>query len=292
MSLDNFIPQVWSANILSSLEKAHVLADVCNRNYEGEITGKGDSVKIVQIADITVSDYTKNSTTLTYQELEDAALWLKIDQAKYFAFSVDDVDKAQSNVDIMQEATRKAAYNINDTMDSFIAGLYTEAGVTSDLGTNTTPLTITAKASDGTNTSITDFLSLVSRELDEVNCPQEGRWIVVPPWMHQKMVLAELTTTDTQVEALTNGRVGRILGFDVRMSNNLKYASGGSATVKTKVMAGTRDAISLAEQLSTVEGLRREGRFSDAIRGLHLYGGKVVQANALAVGTCSYAAEA
>jgi hypothetical protein len=144
MPLDNFIPQLWSANVLSALDKVHVFADLANRNYEGMIRGMGDRVKINQIGAITVSDYTKNSTSISYQDLEDAALWLTIEKSKYFAFGVDDVDAAQMNVNIMTEATRKAAYALNDAVDTYIAGLYTQAGVTASLVTSGTPLTITA----------------------------------------------------------------------------------------------------------------------------------------------------
>ena len=284
MALDNFIPQLWSANILSALDKAHVFADLCNRNYEGSIRGMGDRVKINQIGAITVSDYTKNSTSISYQDLEDAALWLTIEKSKYFAFGVDDVDAAQMNVDIMTEATRKAAYAMNDAVDTYISGLYTQAGVTSSLGTTAVPLTITAKATAGSNISVIELFGTISQKLDEANCPVEGRWIVLPPWLVQKLTMASVfTISQTNMDAMTNGRVAKALGFDIRMSNNLTKTS---ATVLNRVMAGAGNlAISYAEQLNKVEALRREGAFENAIRGLMLYGAKVVLPDALACAT-------
>jgi hypothetical protein len=292
MSLDNFIPQLWSANILSALDKVHVFADLANRNYEGSILGGGDRVKINQIGAITVSDYTKNSTTLSYQDLEDAALWLTIDQAKYFAFGVDDVDSAQMNVNIMTEATRKAAYAMNDAVDTSIATIAaSQAGVISGLGTSLAPLTITAKATASSNISVIELFSTIAQKLDEANCPVEGRWIVIPPWLVQKLTMASVfTISQTDMAAMTNGRVARALGFDIRMSNNLVKTT---ATTVNKVLAGGGTVpISFAEQLSKVEALRREGSFENAIRGLHLFGTKVVQPDALACATVSYAAEA
>jgi len=290
MALDNFIPQLWSANILSALDKAHVFADLANRNYEGSIRGMGDRVKINQIGAITVSDYTKNSTSISYQDLEDAALWLTIEKSKYFAFGVDDVDSAQMNVDIMTEATRKAAYAMNDAVDTYIAGLYTQAGVTSSLGTTAVPLTITAKATATSNISVIELFATISQKLDEANAPVDGRWIVLPPWLVQKLTMASVfTISQTNMDAMTNGRVAKALGFDIRMSNNLTKTT---ATTVCRVMAGAGNlAISYAEQLNKVEALRREGAFENAIRGLMLYGAKVVLPDALACATVSYAAE-
>jgi hypothetical protein len=291
MSLDNFIPQLWASNVISALDKIHVFSDLANRNYEGQIRGMGDRVKINQIGAITVSDYTKNSTTISYQTLEDAALWLTIEKSKYFAFAVDDVDAAQMNLDIMIEATRKAAYAINDTIDQYIAGLYTQAGVVTGLGTTNTPLTITAKATAGGNISVVELLATISQKLDEANAPVDGRWIVLPPWLIQKLTMASVfTISQTDMAAMVNGRVAKALGFDIRMSNNL---SKTTTTTVNRVLAGAgNQPISFAEQLAKVEPIRREGSFQDGIRGLHLYGAKVVQPDALACATVSYAAEA
>jgi hypothetical protein len=290
MSLDNFIPELWSTNVISALDKIHVFADLANRNYEGQIMGGGDKVKINQIGPITVSDYVKNSTSISYQTLQDAALWLEIDQAKYFAFNVDDVDAAQMNMSIVLEASRKAAVSMNEAVDSFIAGLYTQAGVTSGLGTTAVPLTITAKKTAGGNIDALELLGTITQKLDEANAPNDARWIVLPPWLIQKLTLAEVfTISQTNMDALTNGRVIRAQGFDIRMSNNL---SKTTVTTVNRVLAGAGTlAISYAEQLNKVEGIKREGSFGEGIRGLHLYGAKVVQPDALACATVSYAAE-
>jgi len=290
MSLDNFIPTIWSANFIEAFRKASVLTGpgVINRNWEGDIREKGDKVKINQIADPTISDYVKNSSTLTFEVLEDAAAFLEVNQCKSFSFAIDDVDKAQGSVGIMQLAMSRSAYKMKDTVDQYIAGLYTKAGVTSGLGTTNTPLTITAKGTAGSNISVMELFATVAKALDEVNCPTDGRFAVIPPWLHAKAVLASVMniyTTD-QV-AMRAGLVGRIMGFDVYVSNNLTNTAGA----KHKTLWGINQAITYAEQVNKVEALRLQASFSDALKGLMLYGATVIQPSGLACATCSSAAE-
>ncbi len=288
MSVDNFIPSVWSANILSTLDKALVYGSLVNRNYEGEIAGQGDTVKINQIGDITVSPYVKNSTTISYQDLDDASLMLKIDQASYFAFGVDDIDKAQANVDLMSAATAKAAYKIADSIDQFIAGLNVSAGTTSGLGSNSVPLTVTAKASAGSNISILEMFALIGEKLTAANVPTLGRWIVIPPVLQTKLVLSGLVNATNNDAILQNGQLMKAFGFDIRVSNNVPNTSGA----KYKIIAGTNDAMSFASQINSVEAGRRSDRFGDTMRGLTVYGAKVVQPAALACAIVSTASEA
>lgn len=280
MALENFKPTVWSALIIDALRKSLVFGDVANRNYEGEIRGGGEKVKILELGDITVSEY---AGTVSYESLDDASKFLEINQKKYFAFSVDDVDKAQANVEIMIQATNKAAYKLRDTADQYIASLHADAGVKTSLGTTASPLTVTSDGASST-TSVKKLFSLIAKGLDEKNVSQDGRWIVVPPWLHQKIVLAEDARMTVENSATTNGIVGNLFGFQVRMSNNVATASSGTVH---KVMAGTNEAISYADQIVKTEALRLENSFAEGIRGLHVYGAKVVQNAALAVASVS-----
>jgi len=281
MSINNFIPTIWSARFQDVLRKAQVFGSLANRDYEGEIAQYGDSVKINGIGDINVADYTKNSTTITFQGLEDASQTLVINQSKYFAFEIDDIDKAQQNPKIMELAMSRAAYHVRDVMDLYLSGLYAGAGVVGGLGTTATPLAITAAASTGGNTSVFELFSKISKGLDEANVPLEGCYVVVPPWLHQKIVLAQASNFNVSGDAIGNGFVARMWGFNVYMSNNVSQLTGA----KYKVLAGTTAAITLAEQIVSVEALRRESSFRDAVKGLHVYGAKVVQPNALACAT-------
>jgi len=295
MSLNNFIPTIWSGNFLSVLQKASVFTQpsVVNRNWEGEIKGNGgDRVKITQIGPVTVSDYTKNSSTLTFQTLDDASMFLDINQSKSFSFAIDDVDAAQAKGNVMQLAMTDAAYRMRDTVDTYIASLHAQAGVTTSLGTTAAPLTVTAKATAGSNISIIDFIALVRTALAKANCPSQGRFMVLPPDLTQKLSMASVlntngVTTQTQ-QAMSDGFVGRAFGFDIFESNNLV----NTASAKYKVLAGSNIAMTYAEQINSVEPLRLQDKFSDAVKGLMVYGAKVVQPNALACATVSAAAEA
>lgn len=279
MAIDNFIPEIWSQKIFQDFDKAFVFGQIVNRDYEGDISAQGDTVKINAVGPITVSDYTKNSTSgVALEVLTGADMTLVIDKADYFAFFVDDVDKAQTKPKVMGEAMRKAAVKMAETADHRVAELYASAGfafTSASIGPTAAP----------------EMLTSIHRKLDEYSVPFDGRWVVVPPWLYEKILLANIGFAPATggfmgnvdgTEAFTAGRVGRVLGYDVYMSNNLEaHASDVSTTRAHYVMAGTRDAITFADQIVSVEAFRPETMFSDAVKGLHVYGMKVVAPKAL-----------
>lgn len=277
MAIDNFIPQIWSAKIYQELQNKHVYAALCNRDYEGEIKDYGDTVKINSIGDITVNPYEKNTTVISPQELTDASTLLKIDQANYFAFKVDDIDAAQQKPKVMAEAMRKASYALRNACDVYIVSLHTEAGQV--LGSATTPLKINAKGGGDADCSIIDAISQVGALLDKKNVPLEGRWMAIDPDFHQKLVLAGVLMQTDNTNVFKNGFVGRALGFDFHLTNNV--AQVGTSPKHSKLLAGTKQAISFAEQILKVEAYRPESSFADAVKGLHVFGAKVVEPNAL-----------
>jgi len=167
MGLENFIPEVWSAKLFVRLRKNLVHASVINRDYEGEISAFGDTVRINEIGAIDVGTYTKN-TAITVQNLTSAQKMLTIDQAKYFAFSVDDIDAVQTKPKVIDGAMSEAAYSIGDTIDQHIAGLYTQAG------NSVTALTVSVGA-------VLLNLSNMQLALDEANVPTGGRFLPIPP---------------------------------------------------------------------------------------------------------------
>lgn len=282
MALDNFIPNVWSARLLANLHKNLVFgqAGVVNRDYEGEINDVGDSVRINAIGPVTVGSYTKNTDMSAAETLTDAQTSLLVDQAKYFNFQIDDVDRAQQKPKVMDAAMREAAYALADTLDQYIAALYSDASASNLYGTTSVPKTITAA------TDAYEYLVELSVLLDQSNVPSQGRWCVVPPWYHGKLLKDDrfVGTGSAQAQAaLANGMIGEAAGFTILKSNNVKYVS----TADYKIMAGSAAAITLAEQISKVEAYRPQLRFADAVKGLHLYGAKVVRPEALAVLTCT-----
>lgn len=269
MAISNFIPEIWSAVLLTHLDNLHVYASLMNRDYEGDITACGDTVHINQIGAVTVGTYT--GTLGDPQELDGNHQELKIDQARYFNFSVKDVIKAQSKPDLMNGAMERAGYAMNDNVDAYLAGL---------LKTSATAINADSAPIVPTAANAYDYLVDMGTKLSENNVPKQGRWAVIPPWYHgllQKDPRFVGNGTSFNQEILQEGLVGSAAGFRIYVSNNVPNTSG----TKYKVMAGTNAAGTFAEQLVEVEALRAASSFSDIVRGLHVFGAKVVEPKAV-----------
>lgn len=274
MAITRFIPQIWDAQLLSSLKTAHIFgqAGVVNRDYEGDIAEAGDTVRITSISRPSIGTYVPNSTVITPERLTDAQRTLSIDQANYFAFAVDDVDARQAAGNVMPEAMSEAAWGLADVVDKFIASFYTSVPVGNSVNGGS--------AVSVTTTTPTDFYDkiLVPQKilLDQANIPTQGRWMIMPPWTEGRMLLdarfirANEAGTDT---GLRNGFIGRAAGFDLYTSNNAPLVTGDDYSV----LSGISGAITFAEQISKVEAYRPESSFSDAVKGLHLWGAKVIR---------------
>lgn len=280
MAVDTFIPEVWNASLLTTLQKRYVFGQggIINRDYEGDIAQYGDTVHIGSLTDPTVATYTKNVTVIDPATLATTDQSLVIDQSKYFAFEVDDVDARQvrNNGDLMSKAAMRAAAVLGNTLDVFVATL-ASTGAGSIL---------TAQ-----DVATADAAYLLIRKLrlslDKANVPTDGRWLVVSPEFYA-LILGDARFIDASkygsTEPILNGEVGRIVGFSVMVSNNLPSGTAGTPPeVSNFVIAGHPMAITLAEQINKTEAYRPDNSFSDAIKGLHLYGAKVVRPEALAV---------
>lgn len=280
MAITNFIPEIFSAEIQSSLKKALVFAgpQTVNTKYEGEIREAGDSVRIISISRPTIAPYVKDVTTITPQSLTDAERTLIIDQSYYFSFELDDINMRQSKDGgaLMVEAAIEASYGIRDVIDLYVAGLYTGADAANKI--STTSITTPADA-------VTGLINLKVK-LDNANVPMEGRYAIIPPWYHGLLLADDrFVRNDASgtTEALRNGVVGRAFGFDIFLSNNVTVVTGDDYLV----CAGVNSAITFATQINKVEAYRPENAFSDALKGLSLYGAKLVRPSAIATLTAS-----
>lgn len=285
MALDGFIPTIWAARLLANLHKAliHAQPGVINRDYEGEVA-LGNTVKINSIGPVTIGDYTKNADHAVPETLTEAQRSLVIDQAKFFNFQVDDIDAFQQKPKVMDEAMREAAYALADRLDQFIAAKYVDAAAANAIGSTASPTAITAS-------NAYSVLLQLGTKLTKQNVPTPGRWAILPPEWTERLLLDERFVSFGTAEnrsALQNGVVGRAAGFDLLESNNVVQLTGVDAG-KYKVMAGAQMAITVAEQIDKTEAFRPERRFADAVKGLHVYGGKVVRPEALAVATVTFA---
>lgn len=273
-----FIPTVWAARLIVALEKALVYGqtNVCNRDYEGEIAEAGSMVKIGSIGDVTIGTYDKNTDIADPEILTDTDQTLTIDNAKFFNFYVDSVDRAQQNVNVMDEAMRRSAWALRQEADAFLAATMA-AAVT---GTNTIGSAATPELP--TKANAYEYLVDLGTKLDEANVPIAGRFVIVPAWFHglllkdDRFVKVGSRRSDS---ILANGEVGDAAGFTILKSNNVPNTAGA----KYKIIAGHSIATTYAEQIVDLHTYKPEKRFGDAVKGLHVYGGKVVQPNALAM---------
>lgn len=265
----NFIPALWSARLLANLDKSLVFLGMVSRDYEGEISGYGDTVKINSVGSISIKDYT-GADIDDPEELSSTQQDLKIDQAKYFNFAVKDVDKAQANVSLVDKAMERAGYSMADVIDQDIASLVTDTKI-AGVGTVAAPIEIDAA-------NAYDSLVDLSVKLDEKNVPKAGRKIVLPPWFFG--MLAKDVRFVNNFNVLPNGVVENavVSGFSLLMSNNVKTGTGGTY----QVMAGTDQGIAFANQVVETEAYRPEKNFSDAVKGLSVWGRNVVQPDVLA----------
>ena len=282
MSIATFIPELWSARLLDHLRKNLVVANLFNRNYEGEISQMGDTVHINQLAEITIKDYTANVDIENPEQLSTTDIPLIIDQGDYYNFYLNDVDRAQARGDLMDSAMRSSAYGLADKLDSYLAGLLANGSLVTGLGDDTTPLSITAE---------TAYPLLVKMKvaLDKANVPTQGRYVLMPPDFEGYMLLDQRFAGGTGNNAetrLVNGYVGRAAGFDIYISNNVKNTSGE----KFKVIASTVEQATYANQLIKTEAYRREKGFDDGVKGLHIYGAKLLRPEAIAVATVNFGA--
>ncbi len=268
----NFIPEVFSKLLQAKFYSSSVLPSISNTDYEGEISGQGDKVVIRTVPSVTINDYTG---TITTQELTTAKVELLIDQAKYYSFKIDDVLAAQADINLLEGASSDAAEGMRVAV---------ETSVLSSVVTGAT--TIGAQTSITASNILTSILDQ-AKELDELNIPEEGRFIVLSPEFVSLLKQSELRQaylTGDDTSPLRNGKVGVVDRFTVYQSNMLYTPGSGTDAGYTHVLAGHPKAISFASQFTNTETVRMDSTFGDQVRGLKVYGSKVVTPDALVVG--------
>ena len=290
-----FLPSVYSKKVLNFFRKASVVEAITNTDYAGEISAYGDSVKIIKEPVISVSDYTRGSDT-TATKLTDQELSLVVDSAKAFKFIVDDIETNMSHVNFKEVASSSAAYALKDSYDAaVIATMF--SGISSSspdhvLGSDSAT-DLAAGTFDGTgNLDIglgtsehdpLDVMARMARLLDEQNVPEEGRWFVASPDFYEVLGQASSKLLSVDLNAgqgsIRNGLVssGKLRGFDMYKSNNIASTSNAAG----KCLAGHMSAVATANTILSTEVIRDPSSFGDIVRGLHVYGAKVLRSEAL-----------
>lgn len=274
MAVTNFIPTIWSARLNEGFKKALVYGNCVNNDYEGEIKGAGSTVKINSVGAVTIDNYDKSTGINKPQELDSSQSTLTIDQAKYFNFQVDDIDKAQANVDLLDAGIKEASYGLANVADQYIANFYTEVKAGNTIGDDTTPIVPSI-------TNAYDYLIDLGVILDENSVSEIDRFVVVPSWFYGLLLKDPRFTKE--IDIMRTGFVGNIDNMAVYKSNNVPNTSGE----KYKIIAGQKSAISFAGQVDSVEAYRPESQFSDAVKGLQVYGAKCIKPEGIAVLTAN-----
>jgi hypothetical protein len=283
----NFIPEIWSGKLIENFYDATVLAAISNTNYEGEIRRMGDTVNIRTTPEITIKTYVKGQT-LSVENPDKAKIQLVIDKGEYFACIEDDVDKVQSDVNMMDTWSKDASERMKIKIDQRVltdilpsisaSNKGASAGRISgniDLGTSGSAIAIT-------KTNVLEYIVDMGTVLDEANCPESERFLIIPAKMAgfiKKSDLRDASITGDSVSVLRNGRLGMIDRFTVYVSHNLSVTSG-----KFSIISGHKMGFTFASQMTEMESLRAESTFGNVIRGLQVYGYQVVKPEALAQG--------
>ncbi len=258
----NSIEKIISAEILRTNEDNLLANTICNTEFCGDIKNRGDSVTFIGLNDPTVYDYEGN---IVYEDIDDASLTLLIDQDKAFSFKVKDIEALRSSIGLEDSQTKRASYLLKNEVDTYVFGLYNEAGETLD-------------ESEITPDNVIATVAAMKQKLEEANGPDGRTWIVVPPFIKTKLMLAGIKF---QINNGVNG-TGAVaftdeLGCDIFVSNQL--AESGDYTM---MLAGSYSAIAYAEQVLETQVLDRlENSFDKAVRGRLVFGAKVIKPNEL-----------
>lgn len=293
-----FIPEIWSGKLLEKFYNTTVLAAIANTDYEGEIKNQGDKVKIRTKPTITINNYRADGV-LAVQRPSSNIVELLIDKGKYWNTILDDVMEIQSDIEQMSLWSDDAAQQMKIVIDTDVllgilggaasANKGATAGAISgdvNLGVTGTPLSVVPRDPTGGDVEILDVILRLGQVLDEQNIPEQGRWLVLPTWACVLIKMSELRAvylSGDNVSMLRNGRIGQIDRFTLYNSNLLPAGvSGGLAAGEFAIYAGHSHGLTFASQISKTETLRSESTFGSLMRGLNVYGYKVVDGTALA----------
>lgn len=305
-----FIPELWSNKLNAKFFANTMLSEISNTDWEGEIKNQGDTIHIRVAPSITINDYAGPGGTLTNEVPTPAMVDMQIDKGKYFSVSVSDVLAHQADIDLMNMFTDDAAKQLKIAIENecFFNWFVTEgaaaaneggtAGAISaayNLGTDITPI------DQATAANVLNVILEMSAVLDEQNVPEDGRWLILSPRDRNLLMqsnIAQAYFTGDQSSTIRTGKIGMIDRFTVYVSNLLPKGEAGKALVaglddtangglvtnakaRRMMVAGTRHACAFASQISKTEPLRNQTDFGDIVRGLSVYGRKVVKPEAL-----------
>jgi hypothetical protein len=298
LSGSGYIPEIWSGKLIEKFYASTVLAAISNTDYEGEIKAHGDKVHIRTKPTITIRAYLADAA-LELERPQGNQVILNIDQGQYFNTILDDVMKVQSDINLMSMWAEDAGEQMKIVIDrAVLLGIKDQAAAANrgiaagaitgaiNLGVSGTPLTIVTGSPTGGEVDVLDMMMRLGQVLDEQNIPETGRWIVMPTWtavMVKRSELRQAYLSGDSVSMLRNGRLGMVDRFTLYTSNLMPFGTaGGLVAGEFIVYAGQSHALTFASQMTQMETLRSELTFGQVMRGLQVYGYKVLDGTALA----------
>jgi hypothetical protein len=286
-----FIPEIWSKKLIEKFYASTVLTEISNTNYEGEIKNQGDKVKIRTIPTLNINDY-KSGDNLINQRPLSTNVELLIDKGKYWSAIVDDVQETQSDIAAMNLWAQDAAEQMKIAIDTdVLSTIYADVdasnkGLTAGAISASLDLGVTGTPEPIDKDNVLAFILRMGQVLDEQNRPESGRFLVLPYWMTTQLKLSDIkdaSLTNDGSSPLRNGRVGMIDRFTIYQSNNLPWVTE-STNKCFYIYAGIKNGLTFASQLTKTESLRAESTFGNIMRGLHVYGYKVIDPKSLVAG--------
>ena len=268
MAYSNFIPSVWEESINRELERVCVFVEDCNRQYEGLVSKKGDSVHILGVGKPTIKSIDRANASGEIdeaEEIEDTSVIMNINQIRYFNYKVGDIDKAQAVGGLMDALSAETSEGLVNEMDKFIANMATDSAVP----------TLTSDATLVTKDNVLSILDDAIQKLQEndVNMAS-GITITVSPRFYKLFKQAYIGADTNNSEKLENGKVAMYGNVTVKLSNNVAKTASGSVD---NIMIRTKRAIAFVSPLTHTEAYRPEKSFADAVKGFALFDGKVVR---------------
>lgn len=274
MSYKNFIPRVWAKAIQHELEKAHVFAEDCNREYEGTVSNLGDTVKILGVGKPTITTQIGGEIQLSGAEnVESTSVSMPIEHVSYFNYKVGDIDKAQAENGVMEALNKEASLGVADEMDKLIASMARDKMAVKH----------TTTATQITKANILETIDAVLAKLYANNVkPNDFISMTVPPWFYMILKQAYTALDTDNSKMLENGKVGRYGNVVVRMSNNVAKDTNNNDLI----MIRTNKAVAFANPKVHTEPYRPEGGFADAVKGFVLYDAKIVRPKEMFILNC------
>ena len=288
----NFTPQIFSQKVQKFFRRASVVEDITNTDYAGEIENFGDTVKIIKEPTITVKDYARGQTVDT-QILADDQITMTVDQGSYFAFKVDDIEERQSHVNFEALATSSGAYSLKKNYDyNVLKFIYDNASDGTGSGTDGSPID-----GDAAVDTLANLVSTAKKNLDKNDVPEENRWLVAPPEFFEQLRKAGGKLSDQSVmndggaSQIRNGKVTDrpLFGFNMYSSNAIAVSSGSAASHtfgssgsnEYAYMYGHASGVATVNHIAKTELIRDPDSFADVVRGLHVFGRKILRSDAV-----------